>query len=326
MSAPDNNGPIFVVGQPRSGSTLITRILNDVPGLFLINDFYVLQKIDAENLWGPLSSDEAHRVASWIYRIIEIRATEEVGKTLDQSIHLEMNELASLKTFVEQEWASDLRWHQVLNAVMKKAAALAGCQRWGYNTPQDHLHLKRLIEAFPAAKAIFLLRQPEAVLKSYKNVSGWWHDPRRYNPVTIALAWRAAAQSYERWQTDQADQVILLKYEDLVDKTDETITRLTSFLSVLFPEVDLPSYGRNSSHADGKSRRQVTETEIWLSERIIGDYQTRLGFSRSPQAGISPAGVLATVKTLFHSLHLLFDEYLFDKDHRRRLVRLVWKS
>ena len=55
--------PVFVVGQPRSGSTILTRVLNDIPGLFIINDFYVLQKIDSNGLWKQLTCEQAHMIA-----------------------------------------------------------------------------------------------------------------------------------------------------------------------------------------------------------------------------------------------------------------------
>jgi hypothetical protein len=37
--------PIIVVGQPRSGPTILTRVLNDSPERFVINDFYVVQRV-----------------------------------------------------------------------------------------------------------------------------------------------------------------------------------------------------------------------------------------------------------------------------------------
>jgi hypothetical protein len=102
MNSCTRRNPIIVVGQPRSGSTILTRVLNELPELFVINDFYVLQKIDAENLWRELSPAQAARIAQWIYRIIEIRSAEEMGKTLDQPIHLSMEHLAQVKSLVYQ--------------------------------------------------------------------------------------------------------------------------------------------------------------------------------------------------------------------------------
>ena len=63
MGDTSSASPIFVVGQPRSGSTLLTRILNEARELFVINDFYVLQKIDAAGLWSPLTSGESATIA-----------------------------------------------------------------------------------------------------------------------------------------------------------------------------------------------------------------------------------------------------------------------
>lgn len=317
------NHPIFVVGQPRSGSTIVTRILNDAPGLFVVNDFYVLQKIDGAALWGLLTPEQARKIASWIYRILEIRSAQEIGKTLNQPIHLTLEQLSSLKELVHQRWPDGIYWHQILDEVMSRAAHLAGCDRWGYNTPQDHLHLKKLFDAYPNCRVILQLRHPEPVLNSYKNATGWWHDPRRYNPFTIAIAWRAAAQSYETWLEKFPNQILFVRYEDLVAKTDRTVRNLAIFLSVQFPTINLASYGRNSSHSGRASTKEVTDTEIWICQAIIGDISKRLGFCPSAKAGLSFTGIISTVQAIIFSLYLFFDEYLFSKEQRTKLFRLL---
>ena len=315
--------PVFVVGQPRSGSTILTRVLNDIPGLFIINDFYVLQKIDSNGLWKQLTCEQAHMIADWIYRIIEIRAAQEVGKTLEQPIHLTLDQLGELKNSINKPWQEGLLWHEVLSEVMSEAATLAGCDRWGYNTPQDHLHLERLFEVYPGCRVIFMLRNPEAVLASYKNVSGWWHDPRRYNPVSIALAWRAAARSYVLWSQRRPRQVELVHYEAFVTDPAATTRMLEPFLDASFSPVDLSSYGRNSSFSGSREKRRLHGAEIFLCEWIIGDFIERLDFQPSNRSGLSGSGILELLKVFFSSFQLLVTEYLFDRDMRTRLFRLL---
>lgn len=317
--------PVFVVGQPRSGSTLLTRILNEAPDLFVINDFYVLQKIDAADLWGPLAPMQARTIADWIYERIHIRATEDREKTISQSIEMTGEQLAELAEVVQAPWPEGLVWSDVLDRVMSAAAGLAGHRRWGHNTPQDHLHLDRLFAAFPGSKAVFLLREPVGLLKSYKNASGPWHDARRYNPTTIGLAWRAAARSYLRLRETSPERVMFLRYDDLVEDTDGALTRLSAFLGTPIPPLDLEALGRNSSYASGRPQLPVMENEVWLASRPIKEELTQLGFD-VPDASLRLGGVASLAGIYASTLAFHLRALLTDADRRKRILRLFQSS
>ncbi|HEX6866431.1 MAG TPA: sulfotransferase, partial [Caulobacteraceae bacterium] len=282
-------------------------------------------KIDAAGLWSPLSSGEAATIAGWIYERIHIRATEERGKTISQSIEMSEAQLAALATLVGQTWPDGLMWSDVLARVMEAAARLSGHERWGYNTPQDHLHLDFLFAAFPDAKAVFLLREPFGLLRSYKNVSGPWHDARRYNPTAIGLAWRAAARSYLRLKDERPEQVMLVRYHELTRHTSATLAALSAFLGVRIPQLDLAALGRNSSLNGGRARLEVSETEVWLAARPMRDELRTLGFTALPSSfSLKSLPTLAKVYLPSAAFHL--KALLFDPDRRRRMLRLLQSS
>jgi hypothetical protein len=178
------------------------------------------------------------------------------------------------------------------------------------------------VKAYPDCAVILQLRQPEAVLKSYKNVSGWWHDPRRYNPVTVALAWRAAASSYETFRNAYPSNIIFIRFEELVSETSDTVRRLNSFLDVSLENIELNSFGNNSSHSSGSPRLMVTDTEVLVCESVIGRLQTRLGFEKKLGARISVKGLIECARSFVGSASLFFGEYLFNRDFRKRLTHL----
>ncbi len=72
-------------------------------------------------------------------------------------------------------------WSSLLGSIMEYNAHLFGKKIWGYNTPQDYLHLPRLQQAFPQAKFIFVMRDPREVMRSYKYMDYLkdYHDPAR---------------------------------------------------------------------------------------------------------------------------------------------------
>lgn len=317
--------PIVIVGQPRSGSTILTRFINEDPSVFVVNDFYVLQKIDAENLWGPLTSEEAFRVAQWVYRILEIRCTQEIGKTLEQPIHLSLDDLGDVKQLVCAEWPEYLLWSDVFQTLFERAATLAGATRWGWNTPQDHQHLERIFASFPRAMVVCQLRDPSAVLASYKNVQGWWHDPRRYNPVVLAYAWKKAAKNTELWQQEKPEQFLFLRYEDLVQDTQKTRVNLSRFLKLEALPQNLDGLGENSSMTHGKPKKEVTGLENFLAQRICAKPASRLGFPPIKNIKIKVSDFAAGLSVIGNSTSILFSDYLFNKDKRRRLLNLFFK-
>ncbi|MBX7540817.1 sulfotransferase family protein [Qipengyuania sphaerica] len=317
--------PVFVVGQPRSGSTITTRVLNEQGELFVLNDFYALQAIDAENLWDKSDAASAGRVARIVFERIEIRATQEVGKTLNQSVDLSAMAVEKLRSLACRDWPDGTSWNAVIELMLGEAAELAGCSRWGWNTPQDHLHLERLLTAWPGAKVLFVLREPEAVLRSYKNVSGPWHDARRYNPATIGLAWKVAAQNYLQAKASRPGQVMLLRYEDLVAETDAMIRELGDFLELEFPGIDLASFGRNSSHSASRASKPVTGAEVWMAEKVIGDKLGSLGFRGGRQAA-RPGGMIELARSLIGSGLFLAGQVLTDRDRRRRALNFLRRS
>lgn len=314
--------PIVVVGQPRSGSTITTRVLNEFDGVFLLNDFYALQAIDAESLWDRTDPAGAARIAEIVLERVTVRATQEEGKTLEQSIDLSAEGLAKVTEFARQDRPQGSHWHDVLGGILTKAAQEAGCDAWGWNTPQDHLHLERIFAAWPEARALFVLREPRAVLRSYKNVSGPWHDARRYNPATIGLAWKVAAQNYHRWKAQRPGQVAFLSYEKLVAETEASTALLADLIGKAAPSIDLASFGKNSSHGKDRKSKPVTGAELWLCQKVIGEELEKIGFSRDPAARPT-RGAFELAARLARSGLFIGTQILTDADRRKRALNFL---
>lgn len=314
--------PIVIVGQPRSGSTLLTRIVNEANEAFILNDFYVLQKIDAAGLWGVLDAQSAAQIATWVFERIEIRATQESGKTLEQSIDLSTDGLEATRAVAAGPWADGLMWSDVLETVMMAAAKGAGRSRWGWNTPQDHFFFDKIFAAYPQARAAVLLRNPPAVLSSYKNVSGPWHEPRRYNPYAIGMAWRAACNSYDRWHAQEPDRVIFLRYEDLVENTQDSTARLAAHFDLSFGAFDIADFGRNTSHGGGQ-KQPVSPSELALCYRAIGPALADHGFAAAPEARWRLADMAEILRIGARSVGYLVGSVLTDADRRKRVFKLL---
>lgn len=241
--------PLVLVGMPRSGSTLLTRLLNESPDLFVVNDFYFLQRVDEQDAFeGILDGAIAKTLALDLVERIRARVERPDSPPLECALQLSSEQEASLEAFALQKAAEpNQTWDQLLSAVMEKTAKQLGKTRWGYNTPQDHVHLDRLFQAFPALEVIFLLRDPRDTARSYKYVTrNGYHDPNRYHPAAQSFLWRKAYRRY-RSEVERNHNVLMVRYEDIVENTAATIEKIAAFTAVTFPPIDLSRFGNNSS-------------------------------------------------------------------------------
>jgi len=314
--------PLVLVGLPRSGSTLLTSLLNKNSELYLLNDLYYLQQVDAANAWHRLTRDDAESLVSTLEDVITRRSGVHGGRTLANSAPLDPDALRAVQRYLRADGLPREHWAGLLQAAVRFAAQQAGKRLWGYNTPQDCLHLDRLFEAFPDVRVIFLMRDPRAVMRSYKAEPDH-ENPGQYHPLAQSLAWGAAASAYRQAAQAHPAQVLLIRYEDLVSDTAGVLARIGDFLGVRPPAADLTCHGDNSAVAGGgEAAPSINDTEQWLSDLIVHDVRRSLGYRyrrTRPRLGDMP-GVLAT-SARFTGVYL--GRLATDRDRRKRVYRLL---
>jgi hypothetical protein len=282
-------GPIFVVGAPRTGTTLTRDILNNHPDVYLFNEIHFFEQVwDARAQIGDLSDSASRarglgRLASWVSTVGDDRAVLDV---------LTEPELAKR---LEREGGG---YPGFLLALLKTRAEMEGAGRFGDSSPQDVLYIARILDWFPDARIVGVVRDPRGFLASYKNqwrraVAG---DRERYNPVMTALLWRSYMRALLDAKTGVgAEAIAVVRYEDLVDSPEREVRRLCEHVGVDYRAAMIDVKRSNTSYdtavaalqkggIDARSRdrwrTELTPTEIWVGERIFGPVMERLGYDR----------------------------------------------
>ena len=277
--------PIIVVGMPRSGSTLFTRLLNESSDLFILNDFYYLQYVDSLNGFKNNDPRVKQDLESYVLRMIRGRILPPNSQDIIFSLFLSPEQEKELVNFAKDlKKQSSLNWAEILRELMEFSAKLQGKKIWGYNTPQDYLHIDRLQREFPQAKFIYVMRDPRSVIRSYKyygNIAPEGQkEAARYHPILQALAWRTSIRSFLARKKQQPDKFTLVLYEDLVNNTNHTLGKLGDFLNMRFPQLDLADFGKNSSFKN-KNKEGLKSSEVWLCEKIAGQEMEEIGYELS---------------------------------------------
>ena len=128
--------PIIVVGMPRSGSTLFTRLLNESSQLFVLNDFYYLQYVDSLNGFTTNNPKIQQTLQSYVLRMIRERILPPNSQDITFSLFLSPEQEKELVKFAQDlKKETDLNWAESLSKLMEFSAKLQGKKNLGLQYP-----------------------------------------------------------------------------------------------------------------------------------------------------------------------------------------------
>lgn len=313
---PSESNCVFVLGLPRSGSTLLSRLINTTPDILSVNDLYFLQAAIALGAAERgLTEADMQQLTDELLRVIDTRANandEFIGQfSISPQQIAEIREAA-----LAQGAAAGWLWHELMNFLLTKVAESTGKSRWADKTPQNFYHFQLIAERFPRARFVFLFRNPYSILASYKFASGEGHDLRRYHPFVYSLYWRSAVRFYNTVKDHPA--VSMVRYEDIVDDPDGVCSALGAFLDTQIAVPELTGLGHNSSFARG-GRKQISDTERWICDRICAGEMRSIGYTPSPVSRPSVIGLGEVLATSARFSLFQFSRLAGDRNARGRV-------
>jgi hypothetical protein len=128
---------------------------------------------------------------------------------------------------IQQAGHVDLR--TVFTATMEEYAAKIGKSRWGEKSPGHEYHIPTLLDWYPDAKILFMVRDPRAVYASMLRVP--WGKKDICWQMDI---WKTSIDCLDNSRKDP--RVTAVRYEDLVQETRKELTRLCEFIGEPFNE------------------------------------------------------------------------------------------
>ena len=210
--------PIFIVGCPRSGTSLLRDLLRSHP-----------------NLTFP---QESHFIPAFFRAYGNPRNEQEAVK-LGQAI---------LNTFWVKNWGLDLEpacfsecrsFAEVISRLYGEWGRKQGKKRWGDKTPQYVTQIPILVRLFPSCKIIHVHRDGRDVALSWMLV-GW--GPQ--NVYIAARDWKYYVNAGRGAASSVPPGAYLeVRYEHLLSRPEETMKRICSFIDEPFcPDVLKPNF------------------------------------------------------------------------------------
>lgn len=265
--------PFFIVGVPRSGTTLLTVLLNNHSRLFLdkkaiaIRTLNFAQRVEAATKRNPGARPPVH----WT---LEASGDERLRSFLHWPL-LDHNPDLSLREFIGQSFTHRAETHG--KAVL------------GDKSPDAVERLPELMSLFPAAKIIVVVRDARPNVLSLVK--------RQYMSLRVAAQrwkdWNAAAAAALDWHGN--DRILRVRYEDLLREPEATLKIVSTFLGVTYETAMLNLAGAEATQTAGayvkktfdtaaidRWRTQMNPTEQAAVERICGSWLTDLGYDVDP--------------------------------------------
>ncbi len=309
----------FVVGLPRSGSSLLSRIFNESRTLFSVNDLYYLQKVDElDGFKKTLDKDDTVILLDYILKVLKMRSQK--NSNFISGFSLDKDRFELLDKDIRLSLNNTTTWYELLDITLSFFMREMGASVWIDKTPQNFWLLDVLWEAYPDASIIFMMRQPYDVLASLKYSSGEGHNKRRYQALIYAVYWRKAARAF--LSRKEKRNVMLVRYENLVADSDIEIDRLSSFLRVPIEKVEIERLGKNSSFS-GTERKTITAFERFICKIIASEEMTKLGYQPEDTAPFSLVGFGDFISRTWVFLIFQLRRFVFDPDGRKRIYRFM---
>lgn len=282
------NNPIFIVGAPRTGTTLTREILSLHSKIFLYNETHFFESVYARGKQNKnITSQKLNEaIEVMINRNNLWKGTKEFCHGIEKDDYLKK---------VQQEGVS---YKNILKIFLSIQAASRNKVIWGDSTPQDILFIKEIITLFPESRIIGLIRDPRDYLASNKNYyrKNIAHYAERYDPIINSLLWKSYMNKLLKAKKDIVvkDQIYLISYERLVDNPLQEVKALCEWLKIDFEDNMINVDSSNSSYLPnkntvkginknslGKWKSSLEPFEIFLTEIICKKEMIELNYLRS---------------------------------------------
>lgn len=283
--------PIFVVGCPRSGTTMLSLMIHAHPRMAMPPESRFLIRVWRNRArFGDLSTPEQ--------RMALAKACVRTGSKV-RDLGLDPQET------LDAILAAPATMGSAFGTVFKSFADKHGAARWGDKRPAYYQEVDVLLRLFPDAQIVHIVRDGRANVASLKKMP-WWP----YDSIGSMAAWSQAEYCSQHNQKRlPADTFHVIRYESLVTDPEPVLRTLCAFLEEEFhPAMLEPSEVRDvvpekkTWHGNLKQSVNTDQVESWrlgldawelgLMETVLRRKLKRWGYELSG-AGERPSPRLA---------------------------------
>ncbi|MFH0781133.1 MAG: sulfotransferase [Pseudomonadota bacterium] len=280
-----DSAPIFIIGTERSGSNLLRLILNSHSSIAVPHPPHILKYFSPfENNYGDLCQHKnLKRLTDDILGLLAVHV-------YPWELHLEPEKIVAGVPSPDVIGV----FYSIYNAYQKHC----GKRRWACKSTFMIHHIAKIVKTCPAAKFLWLVRDPRDVAaSSRKSIFSPFH------PYFTARLWRAQQLlGLQFYEGQGADRCCLIRYEDLIGDPVGTVGKICRFIEEDYEPAMLQFYRSKSAQKSeslsgawkntaspilsgnmNKFVEELSPSEIELIENETGNLMARFGYTFSCQ-------------------------------------------
>ena len=307
---------LFVTGYSRSGTTMMGRILGRNSAVFTFHEIHFF-----EQLYFPGKEVVDFKMDDAVALLCKLLSIERQGYLQERNPTLFIDEASAALS------AAQINLHPVdvfrffLSYESKKNGKQISCDQ----TPRNALFMEEILNLYPRAYIVAMIRDPRDVLLSQKgkwkrrflgaktiplkeSIRSWIN----YHPVTITKLWCASTRSILKFKNHE--RVIIIKFEDLLAQPEQTVQAICKFAGIDFASdmLNVPKVGSSlgndkpdakgiNSDNRGNYLQGLSKSEIVICERSSTSLRQLLNY---PDSKISANPVIIAFQYLIMPIKL----------------------
>jgi len=240
---------IFIVGFPRSGTTLLASILNKHSNITVPPETHFFSRF-SRSISFPVEMKKCSEVVTSLISYNRIKDLELTEKEVIENLNLVNDKIEKSDLFIALIQAYGKRYNT--SCFVEK-------------TPVHMLETEKLIQMFPNIKIISLVRDGRDSILSLLNAP-WHHN----NVSRHAAEWSYRMELIEGYVKRYPDKFIAVSFEDILSTTERTMKKICSFAGIKFENSMLENSNKISSVVPnwekewkGKVDKKIDKTRIF---------------------------------------------------------------
>lgn len=275
--------PIFVVGSPRSGTTLLQMLLNAHSRIGMMGELHFFDEIlqlrrDIPTLAAKDSINSFFQQLGKAYCLRFIPGLEGLLVLVRDRMLVAIN--PSYEIFYR--------------FVMEEFGKREQAARVGEKTPSNIRYLEDLLRIFPHARIIHIVRDPRATIASIIKA------PFGANDVVVnSVKWKIDYDYSQQFKRKHPQSLLEIRYETLVTHPQQQLEQVCQFIGEQYEGKMLEFYKQSSEYLQNepwklgvnspvnsaavvKWKQELSPAKIMIIEAMLGKDMDRLGYIRNP--------------------------------------------